>query len=315
MTPRTSTVRHRMRSLAMLGATISAVMLGVTFVGALGAAALPPGTAPTAGQTLSVTSGDASSDWKLLLTAPNNTCPGDGLASFRWSTFMVPASVDAATLTWNASGPVPPEGVTAVYPLFSNTGTPQIQKTPSIGDALITGIPAFYDFAAIATLSVPNGDYKIGYACHKAGQTERYWQTLITVSGSTATGFNFAVPSTPVTTTTAAPTTAAPTTAAPTTTSAAATTTTVRPSTTTTVAGSTTTTVAGATTTSVAAGGPTTSVASATTIPFTTLPTTLPNTGQSRTGWFIVWGSLLLVFGRIALLLARPVRIAPPKSR
>lgn len=311
MTPRTSTVRHRMRSLAMLGATISAVMLGVTFVGALGAAALPPGTAPTAGQTLSVTSGDASSDWKLLLTAPNNTCPGDGLASFRWSTFMVPASVDAATLTWNASGPVPPEGVTAVYPLFSNTGTPQIQKTPSIGDALITGIPAFYDFAAISTLSVPNGDYKIGYACHKSGQTERYWQTLITVSGSTATGFNFAVPSTPVTTTvaptTVAPTTVAPTTAAPTTTSAASTTTTIK--------STTTTTVAGATTTSVAAGGPTTSISSATTIPFTTLPATLPNTGQNRTGWFIVWGSLLLVFGRIVLLLARPVRVAPPKSR
>jgi LPXTG-motif cell wall-anchored protein len=300
-----------MRSLAMLGATISAVMLGVTFVGALGAAALPPGTAPTAGQTLSVTSGDASSDWKLLLTAPNNTCPGDGLASFRWSTFMVPASVDAATLTWNASGPVPPEGVTAVYPLFSNTGTPQIQKTPSIGDALITGIPAFYDFAAISTLSVPNGDYKIGYACHKSGQTERYWQTLITVSGSTATGFNFAVPSTPVTTTvaptTVAPTTVAPTTAAPTTTSAASTTTTIK--------STTTTTVAGATTTSVAAGGPTTSISSATTIPFTTLPATLPNTGQNRTGWFIVWGSLLLVFGRIVLLLARPVRVAPPKSR
>jgi LPXTG-motif cell wall-anchored protein len=73
--------------------------------------------------------------------------------------------------------------------------------------------------------------------------------------------------------------------------------------------------VAGATTTSVAAGGPTTSIASGSTIPFTTLPATLPNTGQDRTGWFIVWGSLLLVFGRIALLLARPVRIAPPKSR
>ena len=311
MTPRTSTVRHRMRSLAMLGATISAVMLGVTFVGALGAAALPPGTAPTAGQTLSVTSGDATTDWKLTLTAPNNPCPGDGLASFRWSTFMVPASVDAATLTWNASGPVPPEGVTAVYPLFSNTGTPLIQKTPSIGDALITGIPAFYDFAAISTLSVPNGDYKIGYACHKSGQTERYWQTLITVWGSTAAGFNFAVPSTPVTTTvaptTVAPTTVAPTTAAPTTTSAASTTTTIK--------STTTTTVAGATTTSVAAGGPTTSISSATTIPFTTLPATLPNTGQNRTGWFIVWGSLLLVFGRIVLLLARPVRVAPPKSR
>ena len=220
---------------------------------------------------------------------------------------MVPASVDAATLTWNASGPVPPAGLTAVYPLFSNTGSPQIQKTPSIGDALITGVPAFFDFAAISALSVPNGDYKIGFACHKSGQTERYWQTLITVSGSTATGFNFAVSTPPVTTTTVAPTTVAPTTVAPTTTAAAATTTTVRPT--------TTTTVAGATTTSVAAGGPTTSIASGSTIPFTTLPATLPNTGQDRTGWFIVWGSLLLVFGRIALLLARPVRIAPPKSR
>jgi hypothetical protein len=28
-----------------------------------------------------------------------------------------------------------------------------------------------------------------------------------------------------------------------------------------------------------------------------------------------VWGVLLLVFGRMVVLFARPVRVAPPKSR
>jgi hypothetical protein len=155
------------------------------------AAALPAGTAPTSGQTLTVAAGATSStNFQLTLAAGSNTCPGDGIAGFKWSTYMVPASVDAATLTYTSTGPNAGTGVFA-QPLFSSTGSPQINKSPGLGDGLISGIPANYQFAAIAELPVPNGEYKVGYACHKDGQTERYWQTLITVSGSTATSFNW----------------------------------------------------------------------------------------------------------------------------
>jgi hypothetical protein len=176
----------RVLSMATATAALASVALAVS-----PASALPPGTAPTAGQTLTVAAGATSStNFQLSLSAPNNVCPGDGLAGYRWATYMVPASVDAATLTWTASGPSAGSGVFA-QPLFSEAGSPQVAKTPGIGTGLITGTPANYNFASVAGLPVPNGEYKVGYACYLAGQTERYWQTLITVSGSTASSFNW----------------------------------------------------------------------------------------------------------------------------
>jgi hypothetical protein len=161
------------------------------------AAALPPGTAPTTGQNLTVPAGATSaSDYQLTLSTGNNFCPGDGLAGFRWATYMVPASVDAATLTYTPAGPSAGTGVFA-QPLFSSAGSPQVAKTPGIGDGLISGIPANFSMASIAGLPVPNGVYKIGFACYKAGVTERYWQSTITVSGSTATSFNWVKGSVP----------------------------------------------------------------------------------------------------------------------
>ena len=64
-----------------------------------------PGIAPA--------SGTEATPFTLSLAAPNNTCPGDATTAgggFRWSQYIVSASVDAATLTWNANGPVLPAG-------------------------------------------------------------------------------------------------------------------------------------------------------------------------------------------------------------
>jgi hypothetical protein len=78
-------------------------------------------------------------------------------------------------------------------------------------------------------------------------------------------------------------------------------------STTTTVVGSTTT-VSGATTTSiVGAGGPTT-------VRPIILPGLLPATGSSTTAQIVFWSMLLLVFGRMAILFARPLRVLPAKQ-
>ena len=298
-----STARRRWREVFRAATALSAVMLGISVVTAMSAQALPANTPPIPGQVVSVTSGKASATpatdtkWALSLTSPDNKCPGDGLAGFKWSTYIVPSAVDVATLTYNNFGPVPPAGVSSVFPLYSNVGSsPQINKLPGIGDGLVTGTPAEYSFSALVGLTppLPNGSYKIGYACHKDGQTERYWQREITITNSTATGFDFTVAAAPTTTTTVAGST---------------TTTTVAGSTTTTVAGSTTTTTGSTTTTIAGAAGP------STTLGFVTLPGFFPTTGSSSSGVIAFWAVMLLVFGRITVLLARPMRVVSDKRR
>jgi hypothetical protein len=128
------------------------------------------------------------------------SCPGDGIAGYKWTSYMVPASVDVATLTYNASGPIAPSGVTFAQPLFSSSGSPQVSKSPGLGDGLVTPIPANLGFGAIASL-VTNGEYKIGYACTLNGNTERYWQTSIVAKDADGTTFNWVkgtLPSAPV---------------------------------------------------------------------------------------------------------------------
>ena len=183
------TTKSRMvRVLSMTAAAAAVASVALT-VGP--AAALPPGTPPTTGQNLTVPAGATSASlYQMTLSTGNNFCPGDGLAGFRWATYMVPASVDAGTLTWTAAGPSAGSGVFA-QPLFSSAGSPQVAKTPGIGDGLISGIPANFSMASIAALPVPDGEYKVGFACYKAGVTERYWQSTITVSGSSASDFNW----------------------------------------------------------------------------------------------------------------------------
>ncbi len=303
-----STGRRRWRDAFRAATALSAVMLGISVVTAMSAQALPANTPPTPGQVVSVTSGKASATpatdtkWALSLTSPDNKCPGDGLAGFKWSTYMVPSAVDVATLTYNNAGPVAPTGVSVAYPLYSAVGSsPQINKNPGIGDGLVTGTPAEYSFSALVGLTppLPNGTYKIGYACHKDGQTERFWQREITITNSTATGFDFTVSAAPTTTTTVAGSTTTTVAGSTTTTVAGSTTTTIKPTTTT---GSTTTTIAGA-------AGP------STTIGVVTLPNFFPTTGSSSAGVIAFWAVMVLVLGRITILLARPVRVVTDRRR
>lgn len=166
------------------------------------AQALPGGTPAAGPGTLSPATGTNLSSFNF---APplGAACPGDGLAGYRWTTFMVASSVDPATLTYNLSGPVS-QGGAYTQPLYTTTGTSVVARTPGISSGLITPIPAAFDFANV-TMPVPNGAYNIGYACtlNTLGvtNTERFWVTPITISNSTATSFNYgfgAVPAAPV---------------------------------------------------------------------------------------------------------------------
>ncbi|MBI4933215.1 MAG: hypothetical protein HY828_05015 [Actinobacteria bacterium] len=323
--------RRLARDVARAGVALSAVMFVVSLAGSLGlgrddafaatdAGALqvnsPPGT-PSAGQPLS--SGTATTGFAL---APPSgaACTGDSASDdYRIHSFMVPASVDPGTITYDADGPTPQSlGSALRAPLFSTAGTPFVNaltavKTPTSPGGLLTGLPVI-SFGALVGLDVPPGAYKVGFACVQASPgaavvLDRWWTAQLTLDATL--GWTAAAPPSGSTTTTVSPgSTAAGTT---TTVRSGATTTTVRSgaSTTTSVAGGSTTTIAGGSTTTLrlssggvgSSGGTTSSGGS-----------TLVVTGSSP--WaMLMWATLFVICGRMAILLGRPIRVIPHEAR
>lgn len=319
MTASTTFRQRRLRDLAGAATLLSSAMLAVSIAGALAVdAELAAGAAATPGMTVSVATGSSETPFSLTLLAPNNACPGDSATDgFRWQTYIVSSTVDAATLRYNASGPIAPAGATAYPLLTASDGTPQVNRllaTEPKGQIINTQVLSFAQFPATA---FSTGTYKIGYACTLAGATERYWQAELTLTKDEAAGgpaqFTFVVAAAPATTTTVVGATTTTATGATTTTVSGATTTTVRSTTTT----APTTSTTGATSTTLAAS------AAPTTIGFSTLPATggfntgsnIPVTGPSHTTQIVIWALLVLVFGRMAVLMARPIRVTPPGPR
>jgi hypothetical protein len=312
MTISTPTQPRRWRDLVVAGALATAAVSGAALLGPSGAGALPAGTPPTAGQTISPSSGTSETVITLGLTAPNNVCPGDtATGNFRWTTYMVPESVDPATLTYNSSGPIAPAAGVFTQPLFSSlTGAPQVNKNTAVTTGQISGT-ATISFAVFTPGQISPGTYEIGYACSKAGQTERFWSTLITVTASPTGGpaqiaWEVATAPPPTTTTTTTSTTVP-----------GSTTTTTAPgsTTTTTVPGSTTTTTTVASTSTTSTTTTTLFVVPSTIRPITLPGTVLPATGSSSWRPIVIWALVAFLIGRTVMLIARPVRLRAPKPK
>ncbi len=191
----------------LAGVTAFAAVATVGLVSST-ASALPAGTASTTGMTLTAIPGTATSNFNLVLAsngfslaAGTDTCPGDSNGGYRWTSFMVPATVDAATLTYNASGPIVVAPNTFAQPLFSSTQSAQVNKAPGLSDGLIS--PPTFSFLALNSVgtSVPDGAYKIGIACSLAGATAKFWEVPITIANSVTTAgvttFNWGNPGAP----------------------------------------------------------------------------------------------------------------------
>ncbi len=163
-----------------------AAVLATAAVGLIStnASALPAGTAPTAGQTMTPLAGTSTTVFTLGLTAPNNVCPGDTASGgYQWTTYMVPSSVDVATLTYDGAGfPIDP-GAGFAQPLFSNGGSPVVANNTAVTTGLVTGIPTM-SFGVFPAGFVTAGNYKVGFACVLAGATARYWSTTIAVDAA-----------------------------------------------------------------------------------------------------------------------------------
>lgn len=305
MTSRPS--RRRLVAKAARAATVlSGAMFVITMVSAISgteptvsAAGTLRGSPTFSNGTGAITTG-GSSPFTMALPA-GAACQGSGPAGYRWESYLVSASVDVGALTWNI-GPNPVSG-SIVTSLYNPDGEQIATKFPSSNPAgLISGIPQI----ALPNLPVTlaPGVYTIGIACTFSGATQDYWASTFTIAANgadTPLGITWtaSAPSTPTTTTTTAATT---------------TTTTAGSTTTTTVAGATTTTVKATTTTSTA---PASSTTTATTLVSSgggyTGGGSIPVTGTSSSIPLMVWGVLVLVFGRMAILLARPIRVEEPR--
>ena len=279
-----STSRSSFTSLRASGLLLAAVVL-LSILGVF--SALPASGATNNGTaTLTQSSGTGATNFTINLGG-SASCPGDGIAGYRWQTFMIPAAADIdATLTFGNNGPTA-VGSEFRQPLWDISSSPVAQKLPDIAVAPattggISGIPNF-NFEVYSPGDVPNGTYKIGVACTlgpaSETQLKTYWSQQITITSNPAGGnaqidWIVAAP-VPTTTTTAAPTT----------------TTTADPTTTTTTADPTTTTTADPTTTT-------------TTTALDSSGGGLPMTGSGV--WSILfWAVVLLVAGRMMYLVGK----------
>ena len=154
---------------------------------------LQPGAAAAGGQVLAPSLGTSTVPFTLTLTDPELACPGATLSQgYRWQTYFVAASADAATLTYGPNGPNSPAPGVFASALYSTAGAAVLDGSTTPGFAEIIGIPTFSFSELVARRgAVPNGDYKLGIACTRNGFIERYWQSSVTVSNSTPTGFSW----------------------------------------------------------------------------------------------------------------------------
>src|SRR5262249_44177329 len=118
------------------------------------------------GNNAPVTSGGSSTAWTLKLPS-GAACSGDSAThAFHVYSFIVPASVDPGTLTFNAS-----TGPSTGNPLVDSSGTAYLATNTAQTTGQVIQIPPF-DFKLFATtdqggtkLALPPGDYKAGLAC------------------------------------------------------------------------------------------------------------------------------------------------------
>ena len=145
--------------------------------------------------TVTPNSGNSATAFALGLPA-GAACPGDSANDgWRWQTYMVPASVDPSTLTFDANGPVP-SGVGAAFrqPLYDTAFSPIVNQqtanaTTPPGPGPIINIPSA-NYSAFAPGDIPAGVYNIGIACTlgpaSATQMSSYWnvQKTFTVNAT-----------------------------------------------------------------------------------------------------------------------------------
>lgn len=184
------------KRLAAVLATLAVAATGLFASGAAEAAPLPAGTAAAGAVTISPTSGSAATNFGFTLPA-GAACQGDGVAGYRWHTFIVSNSLDASQLKYAGGVPsITGAGAgTVVQPLYSS-GSPIVDQNPALssGGVLVAGTS--FQFSVYPAGTFTAGVYKIGVACTDGtGDVQRFWSSPLTITTSPSFAWQFgAVP-------------------------------------------------------------------------------------------------------------------------
>lgn len=167
---------------ALAGIVCLTAMIPALGVAASGERAGPVAIVDATAARRSLSSGDSTTVFSLLLPS-GASCPGDSANDdWRVQSFVVPAGVDPATLRYRG---VKPEGegrFTLHLPDTAAFVHVLTGPNPRPGEpGLILALPAF-TFRMFPPGTLPTGDYRIGIACTRFGETARYWDTTISVT-------------------------------------------------------------------------------------------------------------------------------------
>ena len=171
-----------------------------------------PAAVRSAGGAATLASGNSGTTFTIRPPS-GAACPGDSANdNYLVQTYMVPASVDPSTLTFDADGPVPlGTGASFRQPLYSTTSQPVVSQltapaTVAPGPGAIINIPDM-NYGAFAPGDIPAGVYNIGIACTlgppSATQMKNFYnvQKTFTTPGGGPAAVNWsvgAVPAAPV---------------------------------------------------------------------------------------------------------------------
>lgn len=140
-----------------------------------------------------------ASDTTFTLRLPTGAaCEGDSANDgYRWSTYMVPASVDPSTLTFGLDGPIPfTVGAGFRAALYDTASSPVAAQqtanaTTAGGPGPIINIPNM-TYGVFVPGDIPAGTYNIGIACYlgPAGPTQMksFWNVQKVFSTSASGG-------------------------------------------------------------------------------------------------------------------------------
>jgi len=180
-------------------------------VGMMSLIAAPAANAATNGGTTTITgpnhvtpltSGGSLTDFSFMLPQ-GAKCSGDTATNgYHVFSYLVPSSVDPATINYDPSGPVTPAGAPQpYYPLIDSSGSPFAASNTAIGTGQIVTVPSF-NYAAFSvdgrngTATLPAGSYNIGLACADTnGIGDKFFNAAVTFT-ATATdpaGFTWAL--------------------------------------------------------------------------------------------------------------------------
>jgi hypothetical protein len=210
ITSSTRKVRHlvklgsRRRSKALLGLALAASSVAVV-VPLSNTVQAAPGDPPAGVATLTPGSGPLTGTFTISLPV-GASCPGDGVAGYRWGTYITPLSNDVGGMVFDGLGS--PTGQPAFTSSLRRSPGGEFLRgqTPGLTNGLIPVPIPTLQWLGVAP---PAGQYNIGIMCtlNTGGTTivnTRYWNAQITVSEPTPGTFTFATglaPAAPVLTT------------------------------------------------------------------------------------------------------------------